>query len=79
MPLLVGLLKPDDPKLGRTLDLIADEDHLWSPHGVRSLSKQDEYYETGENYWRSPVWMPINYLIVSQLKVSSPIFLFFFP
>ncbi|KAG9252324.1 glycoside hydrolase [Emericellopsis atlantica] len=68
MPFLVGLLKPDDPKLGRTLDLIADEDQLWSPHGVRSLSKQDEYYKTGENYWRSPVWMPINYLVVSQLK-----------
>ncbi|KAL6849271.1 Processing alpha glucosidase I [Amphichorda felina] len=67
-PFLVGLMKPDDPKLRRILDLIGDENHLWSPHGIRSLSKQDPYYETGENYWRSPVWMPINYLIVSQLR-----------
>ncbi|OBS21312.1 hypothetical protein FPOA_07650 [Fusarium poae] len=67
-PFLVGLMKADDPKLGKILDLIGDEDHLWSPHGIRSLSKQDEFYNTGENYWRSPVWMPMNYLAVSQLQ-----------
>lgn len=70
-PFLVGLMKADDPKLGKILDLIGDEDHLWSPHGIRSLSKQDEFYNTGENYWRSPVWMPMNYLAVSQLRVSA--------
>lgn len=70
-PFLVGLMKSDDPKLGNILDLIGDEEHLFSPHGLRSLSKQDELYGTGENYWRSPVWMPINYLAVSQLRVSS--------
>ncbi|KAF5000326.1 hypothetical protein FDECE_11243 [Fusarium decemcellulare] len=67
-PFLVGLMKPDDPKLGKILDLIGDENHLFSPHGIRSLSKQDEFYGTKENYWRSPVWMPINYLAVSQLR-----------
>lgn len=72
-PFLVGLMKKDDPKLGKILDLIADPKHLWSAHGIRSLSTQDEYYETAENYWRSPVWMPINYLIVSQLKVGLTI------
>ena len=71
-PFLVGLMKADDPKLGKILDLIGDEDHLWSSHGIRSLSKQDEFYNTGENYWRSPVWMPMNYLAVSQLRVSTP-------
>ncbi|KAF4120803.1 mannosyl-oligosaccharide glucosidase [Geosmithia morbida] len=70
-PFLVGLMKPDDPKLGRILDLISDPDHLWSPHGIRSLSKQDAFYGTGENYWRSPVWMPINYLVLSQLKNTA--------
>jgi mannosyl-oligosaccharide glucosidase len=69
-PFLVGLLKSDDAKLGKTLDLIADEEQLWSPHGIRSLSKQDEYYGTGENYWRSPIWMPMNYMVVKQLQVS---------
>ena len=69
-PFLVGLMKPDDAKLGKILDLIGAENHLFSPHGIRSLSKQDEHYGTGENYWRSPVWMPINYMVVSQLHVS---------
>lgn len=68
-PFLVGLLKPEDPKLGKLLDLLGDEDELWSPHGIRSLSKNDEFYGTGENYWRSPVWMPINYMALVQLKV----------
>ncbi|KAK1453828.1 mannosyl oligosaccharide glucosidase [Colletotrichum melonis] len=67
-PFLVGLLEADDPKLGKLLDLIGDEEHLFSPHGLRSLSKQDEFYGTAENYWRSPVWMPINYMAVSQLR-----------
>jgi mannosyl-oligosaccharide glucosidase len=67
-PFSLGLLKPDDAKLAKVLALIADEEQLWSPHGIRSLSKQDPMYETGENYWRSPVWMPINYLVLTQLR-----------
>lgn len=73
-PFLVGLLSPDDPKLGKTLDLIGDEEHLFSEHGLRSLSKQDEFYGTAENYWRSPVWININYLALVQLRVSAPLF-----
>lgn len=69
-PFLVGLLKPDDAKLGKILDLIGDESHLFSPHGLRSLSPQDEFYGTAENYWRSPIWMPMNYLALTQLHVS---------
>ena len=69
-PFLLGLLDPSDPKAGKVIDLIADEEELWSPYGIRSLSQKDEFYETGENYWRSPVWMPINYLVVTQLRVS---------
>lgn len=68
-PFLVGLLQPDDPKVGRLLDLVGDEEQLWSAHGIRSLSQQDEFYGTNENYWRSPVWMPMNYMILKQLQV----------
>ncbi|KAI1256017.1 hypothetical protein MGN70_002177 [Eutypa lata] len=67
-PFLVGLLKPDDPKLGKTLDLLGDEEELFSPHGIRSLSKKSEFYGTAENYWRSPVWVNINYLALAQLR-----------
>lgn len=66
-PFMTGLMGPEHPHLKDTLDLIADEDELWSPHGIRSLSQKDEFYGTDENYWRSPVWMNINYLIVLNL------------
>ncbi|OAA61246.1 glycoside hydrolase, family 63 [Niveomyces insectorum RCEF 264] len=66
-PLLVGLLAADDPKVGRLLALMGDADELFTPHGLRSLSKQDPLYGTAENYWRSPVWININYLAIVQL------------
>ncbi|KAL7937191.1 family 63 glycoside hydrolase [Trichoderma chlorosporum] len=71
-PFLVGLMQPDDAKLGKILDLVGDESHLFSPHGLRSLSKQNPLYGTEENYWRSPVWMPINYMALTQLhKIAT--------
>ncbi|KAF2855245.1 glycoside hydrolase family 63 protein [Plenodomus tracheiphilus IPT5] len=66
-PFLTGLVDKDSKRLGAILDLIEDEEELWSPYGLRSLSKSDEFYHTAEDYWRGPVWMPINYLAVSQL------------
>lgn len=66
-PFFTGMIDASSPRLGPILDLIADPNELWSPYGIRSLSKADEFYGTAENYWRSPVWMPINYLIVDNL------------
>ena len=68
-PFLTGLLPADSPRLGAILDLIADEETLWSPFGLRSLSKADANYGTKEDYWRSPIWMNINYLAVKALLV----------
>ncbi|KAI2470291.1 glycoside hydrolase family 63 protein [Annulohypoxylon bovei var. microspora] len=67
-PFLLGLLEPNDPKLGKVLDLLGDEEELFSPHGIRSLSKKSEFYGTDENYWRSPVWINMNYLAIVQLR-----------
>lgn len=67
MPFLTGLIKPDSPKLGKILALLGDEEELFSPHGIRSLSKKDALYGTEENYWRSPVWINMNYLAIVQL------------
>jgi mannosyl-oligosaccharide glucosidase len=69
-PFLTGMLGPDSPRLKAVLDLIGDPEDLWSDYGIRSLSKQDEFYETDENYWRSPVWININYLVLKNLYVS---------
>ncbi|KAI9698018.1 MAG: Processing alpha glucosidase I [Candelina mexicana] len=75
-PFLVGLLPADSPRLGAILDLISDPEELWSDFGIRSLSKKDEFYKTEENYWRSPVWINMNYLAVKQLlayaQISGP-------
>ena len=69
-PFMTGLVGPDSSRLGAILDLISDTDELWSDYGIRSLSRKDEFYGTDENYWRSPIWMNMNYLIVKNLYVS---------
>lgn len=69
-PFMTGLLPADSPRLRAVLDLISDPSELWSDYGIRSLSKGDEYYGTDENYWRSPIWVNMNYLIVKNLLVS---------
>lgn len=68
-PFLTGLVAPNSPRLGPILDLISDREELWSDYGLRSLSLKDEFYGTEENYWRSPVWMNINYMAVKSLLV----------
>jgi mannosyl-oligosaccharide glucosidase len=68
-PFLTGLLPPDSPRLGPILDLINDPNELWSEYGIRSLSKKDEFYGTDENYWRGPVWINMNYLVLENLLV----------
>ncbi|MBK5650139.1 MAG: hypothetical protein I4N50_00800, partial [Rhizobium sp.] len=70
-PFLTGLVDKDSKRLGAILDLIDDRAELWSEYGIRSLSKSDEFYHTAEDYWRGPVWMPINYLAVTQLLVNQ--------
>lgn len=70
-PFMLGLMVPNNPHLGAVLDLIRDENELWSPHGLRSLSRKDSLYGTEENYWRSPIWVNINYLVLQQLLVSA--------
>ncbi|CAM9545364.1 unnamed protein product, partial [Heterosigma akashiwo] len=72
LPLALRLLRPGDPRLGRLLALLRDENELWSPHGVRSLSKSDLFYGR-ENapgdapYWRGYIWINMNYLVLDGL------------
>jgi mannosyl-oligosaccharide glucosidase len=69
-PFLTGMIGPDSPRLKPILDLIRDPEELWSDYGIRSLSKKDPFYGTAENYWRSPIWMNINHLVLKNLYVS---------
>ncbi|KAI4276870.1 MAG: hypothetical protein L6R38_005563 [Xanthoria sp. 2 TBL-2021] len=70
LPFCLGLVDPNNPHLGAVLDLIHDPEELWSPFGIRSLSTKDKDYGTGEDYWRGPVWININYMILERLLVS---------
>jgi mannosyl-oligosaccharide glucosidase len=71
-PLLLRLLPPDAPQLPSLLDLLRDPASLWSPHGLRSLSREDAWYGR-ENapgdapYWRGPIWVNLNYLALAGL------------
>ena len=68
-PFLTGLLPADSPRVKAVLDLVSDPSELWSDYGIRSLSKRDDHYGTDENYWRGPIWINMNYLILKNLLV----------
>ncbi|CAN2388288.1 mannosyl-oligosaccharide glucosidase activity [Pristimantis euphronides] len=77
-PLLLQILSPDSPKLGRLMDHLRDADRLWTPYGIRSLSKSSPLFmqrntEHDPPYWRGPIWININYLLVSALYGYSQI------
>ncbi len=71
-PFLLGFVGPDHPHLKPLLKLIQDPEELWSPFGIRSLSRKDKYYGKDENYWRSPVWINVNYMVLQRLMVRVP-------
>ena len=67
-PFFLGLLEPSDERFKIMAYKLIDRDSgLWSDFGIRSISDKDEYYRKGWNYWTSPIWMSMNYLIVTAL------------
>lgn len=67
-PFFLKHMSTKSDKLPAVLDLISDPNELWSEYGLRSLSKSSPLFGTNENYWRGPVWMNINYLVLDALK-----------
>ena len=71
-PLFLGGIDPSDDRFETVFQmLISNSTGLWTDYGLRSLSKNDPYYQMGQNYWTSPIWMNINFLIVSALHSFS--------
>uniref|UniRef100_A0A8D0CAD0 Mannosyl-oligosaccharide glucosidase n=1 Tax=Salvator merianae TaxID=96440 RepID=A0A8D0CAD0_SALMN len=71
-PLLLQLLRPDSQRLGSLLRDMRDESRLWTPFGLRSLSRSSPFYlkrntEHDPPYWRGPIWININFLAVRAL------------
>jgi mannosyl-oligosaccharide glucosidase len=66
-PFLHNLVPKDSNQLKAVLDMLSDPDQLWTEWGIRSLSAQDEFYGKGENYWRGPIWINVNFLILRAL------------
>lgn len=71
-PFLLHILTPDSPKLEHILRDMRDPDRLWTPYGLRSLSRTDPIYmerntEHDAPYWRGAIWININYLAVRAL------------
>jgi len=66
-PLMLSLLPPSSPHVGPILDMLRDPEHLWSPYGLRSLSLSHPEFGQGENYWKGPIWIQMNYLALGAL------------
>ena len=71
-PLMLKLLPPDSPHLLPIIELIRDPGRLWSEYGIRSLSASDPWYQRqnapgDEPYWRGPIWVNLNYLVLGGL------------
>lgn len=66
-PFLLSLLPPTSPHLGSILELLHDPNHLWSAYGIRSLSASHPEFGKGENYWKGPIWVQMNYLALGAL------------
>lgn len=68
-PFITKMMRSDDyERLEKIVDAISNPEGLWSDYGIRSISKSDPTYKTGEDYWRSPIWININYLVLDSLK-----------
>ncbi|CAI9093220.1 OLC1v1028665C1 [Oldenlandia corymbosa var. corymbosa] len=75
-PLMGRLIPPGSSILEKQLDLISNRSTLWTNFGLRSLSKTSSIYmkrntEHDPPYWRGPIWMNMNYMILSALHHYS--------
>jgi mannosyl-oligosaccharide glucosidase len=72
-PLIMNLIPNDSPILGQQIALLQKESELWTPFGLRSLSKSSSLYNKHNTqhdppYWRGPIWINVNYLVLRALR-----------
>ena len=71
-PLMMRLVDPGSEALGEQLRQLQNPDHLWTDYGLRSLSRSSSLYnadntEHDRPYWRSAIWINMNYLVLAAL------------
>ena len=73
-PFILGHVSPrNKERLSDVLEFLSDPQQVYSKYGILSLSRSHPLYGTGENYWKGPIWININYLVVSavnQVKIN---------
>lgn len=72
LPFALKLMPQGSPRLDRIVSLMSDPQEIFSDYGLMSLSKADLFFGKDENYWRGPIWMNINYLVLDALKYYYP-------
>lgn len=71
-PFLMQILPSTSPTLETIFNNMHNPEVLWTPYGLRSLSKKSPYYmrrntDHDPPYWRGQIWININYLSLRSL------------
>jgi neutral trehalase len=65
VPLWAGTASPAQAE--RMIPALLNPGSFWSANGVRTLAKDEPLYDAAKDYWRGPVWILSNYLMMHGL------------
>jgi putative isomerase len=65
-PLWAGLATPEQAAR-MVREHLLNPKEFWAPHGVRTLSPDEPLYNPRSGYWRGPIWVISNYLLMHGL------------